>query len=210
MDSPVSNTPEASGAEAATQRALEQVLADCTKQPLDKPHYFLLQRACILSSLSQRVYDPAGTAVGVQTFELQLTLVQLASAATGLSLSEDAGAVPEAKLLSGPQPSLPVHAIWSVKHVGIVVAFRGTADLQDVFTDMDFAPRELSGSNISLHGAVYLAAAQCLPHIQAVYAEAAQQYSEADRPPLFLTGTRFCSSCLLAYFQCTAHAVFNI
>ena len=173
--------------DANTQRELKQVLENCIKQPLDKPNYYLLQRACILSSLSQRVYDPAQTAL-THPSELQLTRLPRAYNAPATSLSEDPAATQEATLLSGPQTGLPVHAIWTVKHVGIVVAFRGTADLHDAYTDMGFSPTALSGSNIRLHGAVYRAAAQCLPHIQAVYAQAAQHSNMDDRPALYLTG----------------------
>ena len=176
------------GADANTQRALEQVLEDCIKTPLDKPHYYLLQQACILSSLSQRVYDPVQTTARAHQSDLQLTRLPRDPNGPASSLSEDPAAIPEAQLLSGPQPGLPVHAIWNVKHVGIVVAFRGTADLHDAYTDMSFSPTALSGSNIRLHGAVYSAAAKCMPHIQAVYAQAAQQSSKEDRPALFLTG----------------------
>ncbi|DBA69366.1 TPA: hypothetical protein ACH3X2_012940 [Trebouxia sp. C0005] len=192
MASPVLHAGSSGGAlsdaEADTARALEQVLENCTDHPLDKPHYYLLQRACILSSLSQRVYDPAQTAAQAHRSDLQLTRLPCASKAPAPSLSEDPAAIPEATLLSGPQPGLPVHAIWNVRHVGVVVAFRGTADLHDAYTDICFAPASLPGSNIRLHGAVYSAAAQCVPHIQAVYTQAAQQSMGEETPALFLTG----------------------
>lgn len=173
------------------QQVLDSLLDACARQQAEKPHYFLLQRACILSSLSQRMYEPAQIISRMQPQNLQLTRLpyDTGTAMQTTTLNTFSPAVPEATLLSGPQTGLPVCAIWSVKNVGIVVAFRGTDGIKDIFTDICFAPKVLSGSSLLLHGAVYQAAAQCLPHIQAVYAETAQQCNAENKPPLFLTGT---------------------
>lgn len=172
----------------SADEALDEVIEHCSKQPLQKANYWLLQKSCILSSLSSRVYDSHQIEVASQTSAVKLTRLPEAVASTpAISVDDSLAAVPEATLLSGPQEGMPVHAVWAVKDLDVVVAFRGTANMQDVFADVSFQPVQLASTSISVHAAVYTGAARAVSAIQAAYTQAAQQCSDSTLP-LYLTG----------------------
>ena len=174
--------------QGSAEEALDEVIEQCSKQPLQKATYWLMQKACILSSLSLRVYDSRQIEVVLQTTDVKLTRLPKAVASTPtISVDDSLAAVPEAKLLSGPQEGMPVHAVWAVKDLGVVVAFRGTSTMQDVFADVSFQPVQLASTNISVHGAVYTAAARTISAIRAAYSQAAQQCRDCTMP-LYFTG----------------------
>lgn len=163
--------------QTAGQAALDRVLQECAQKNLEKPNSALLQRACIFASLSARTY----AVVQPSTSESQPDEpVRVTS-----SIST---AVYETLLLPNPQPSLLSSAIWLVKDVGLVVAFRGTADLQDLIADVSFSPSKVAASNLWLHGAIYRAAMQYVPNIEAAYVKAKQHWPEQHTLPLYLTG----------------------
>ena len=167
--------------------ALEQAVQESVLPQLGKPHYWLLQRACILSSLSLRVYDNTQTDPSLNANSIRLT--RLPKPKTPVSDAElHLAEVPEATLLCGPVGGLPVHAIWHVKDLGVVVAFRGTDNLQDVLVDINFPPQQLLSNGISLHGAIHSAAVGCMSTIASAYARAAQLDGSGQDLPLYLTG----------------------
>lgn len=158
---------------------LDQVLGACSQQPLQKANHWLLQRACILCTFSLDVYEFNKISAAQQAC--------LGSPLPTTSFSTSPDTRVEATLLSGPIDSLPVHAIWEVKDLGVVVAFQGTDNLLDWFTNLNFEPVQLASSSSRLHGGIHTAAARSLPAIHAAYAKAAQN-SNSGKVPLYLTG----------------------
>ena len=170
-----------------SQDEIEAVFEKCLQQPLQKANYWLLQKACILSSLSLRVYDISQSSLVEGFSNVRLTsLPKPDFSAPRISLGGDHATNPEATLISGPQKGVPVHAVWAVKNMGIVVGFRGTASLRDIFADVDFEPVQLAGT-ISAHGAMYTEAAKAVSFIQTSYRQAAQTCGN-EPMPLYLTG----------------------
>ncbi len=167
---------------------LDRLVEGCSKQTLGKPDYQLLQRACILSSLSLRVYGASATSIAQQGQRIDLT--RMPNSASVHSLSYGLDEAPEATLLSGPVAGMPVHTIWMVKHVGVVVVYRGTDSVQDMLTDISCSPTKLAQTNMMLHGGIHEAAIQTMSNIQATYTHAAQAKCHQDPIPLFLTGNR--------------------
>lgn len=179
------------------EQALDEVLLECSRQPLQKANYGLLQKACILSSLSLRVYDLQLTDRPQEACNVQLTRLPTAVASSpSINLDDSHSAVPEATLLSGPQEGMPAHAVWAVKDLGVVVAFRGTASMQDVFADVSFPPMQLAGTDISVNGAIYTAAAKTISAVQTAYDQASQQSSN-NNLPLYLTGSNAGSAAVM-------------
>ena len=174
-------------AASPVQAELDQVVGDCAKQPLDKPDAGLLQKAFLHASLADRIYSPA------QIADAQLqSSIACAQPHTVLATSVPAQSPDtklKAKLLCGPVPGLPVHAVWEVQTLGVVAVFSGTAALQGVYADICFSPVQLANSDIKLHGAIYNGAAKCVSSIQAAYNKAAQRCSNQNPPALYLTGS---------------------
>lgn len=185
------------------QEALDDVLEQCSRQPFQKASYWLLQKACILSNLSQRVYSDQSDAIPKPSGVELTRLPQAAKQAPAISLDNSPASTPSATLLLRPGETSPVHATWVVKDLGVVVAFRGTANLEDAVADISFDPVQLASSKIWLHGAIHTAAVDSIPAIQAAYAKAVQ--SSNQQLPLFLTGHYNCmldSVCFLTSYQC--------
>lgn len=162
----------------------------CSSGPLGKSaatNYFLLQRACIFAELSTRVYAEKGKVGEVQL----LTAVPDPMAdAVAAGNAQTAATQPKATLLS-LSTSAPVHAIYLVEDLGVVVAFRGTKELEDVLTDASLGPVSITQYDISLHGSIYNAAATSISRIVAGYKEAVSQQKPSARAevlPLYLTG----------------------
>ena len=172
-------------ADYAVQR-LESVVRKCADQPLERPNVWLLQRGCVLADLAHRVYNAAQ----LKDAELEADLGH--SCMPGVtpysSPVQGRAAKVRASLLSGSPPGVPVHAIWQVPDLGVVVAFRGTVAVHDMYANIDFQPVQLSDSDIKLHGAIYRGAAQCIQNIQAAYMQAVQTANGQTTPALFLTG----------------------
>jgi len=80
----------------------------------------------------------------------------------------------------------------------VTVAFRGTADLQDLLADVSFAPQSLAASRLQLHGPIYKAAAQCIPCIEAAYQKPKHHWPEQQTIPLYLTGSSCSAMCISA------------
>lgn len=158
----------------------DEILVETPLDALTKPSYCLLQRANIFSSLSARVYDALETDIAEPR---SFKLTRLPQLSSDQPLNDSA---PEATLLCGPVPNLPVHAVWRVQDLGVVAAFRGTDNWQDIFVDMNFAPVQLSSSDLRVHGAIYRAASKAIPSLRSAYDLATKQSKTAL--PLFLTG----------------------
>lgn len=173
-------------AEPRVQAELDQAVEDCAKQPLDKPDVWLLQRACLLAQLAERVYHPAQ--ITHTQIEADVACAPPHTAVTNLTAAQSPETKLQAKLLCGPVPGLPVHAVWEVQKLGVVAVFRGTASLQDVYADIGFSPVQLSNSDIRLHGGIHGGAAKCVSSIQAAYNKASQHCSSQNPPALYLAG----------------------
>ena len=176
-------------ADFTAKAGLEDVLEKCAEQPLSKPNVWLLQRASVLAGLAERVYDFAKhTDANLETDFVHSCLPDVTRLQCGPGPHRHAPAHVQAKMLSGPSEGTPVHATWEVPGLGVVVAFRGTAGLQDIYADIDFEPLQLAYSAIKLHGAIYSGAARCINDIQAAYGKAAQHVKGQQAPALYLTG----------------------
>ena len=176
----------------APESAIQSILQGCAEQPLEKLDCAVLQRAYILSTLSERAYAaPTLQQVGAASITGQPDLP------INVNNSFSAAAY-ETLLLPSPQSDLLSCTIWLVRGVGVAVAFRGTADLQDLLADVSFAPQSLAASKLRLHGAIYKAAAQCTPSIEAAYQKAKHHWPEQQTIPLYLTGSSCSAMCISA------------
>ena len=180
---------------------LDGVLDSCLRQ-FGKPDYQLLQRACILSSLSLRVYAEV---TSTQQTGHRVELTRMPEHQHADAPDQSLRGVPEASLLSGPITGLPIFTIWRVTDLGVVVVYRGTDSLQDIVIDINIAATKLLDCNILLHGGIYSAAAKTAYHIQATYAEAVEAEDLSEALPLFLTGC--CPfSAVVAWIHCCSCA----
>ena len=173
-------------AESRVHAELDQAVGDCAKQPLDKPDMWLLQRACLLANLAERVYIPAQ--IAHTQLEAHVACPQPHTAAANWTAVQSPDTKLQAKLLCGPVAGLPVHAVWEVQKLGVVAVFRGTASLQEVYADIGFSPVQLADSDIRLHGGIYHGAAKCVSNIQAAYNKTSQHCSNQHPPALYLAG----------------------
>ena len=84
--------------------------------------------------------------------------------------------------------------IWRVDDIGLIVAFRGTRDANDVFVDINFDPVSVTGSTgLELHGSIYRRIAPYVPEIEGHYC---RNGTAAVGLPLYLTGSS--SSCFVS------------
>ncbi|KAK9813089.1 hypothetical protein WJX72_008798 [[Myrmecia] bisecta] len=159
-----------------------------------RPDIPFRQQAFVMCSLSNAVYldeqlvpgskiplklpQLAGFSTGPQEISAMLRYSQLAATDAGIS---ESGARVQ-------------FAVWDVEGLGVVVAFRGTASMYDVFADLSFMPKDLTtGAGLSLehrhvqlHGGISSGA-------NGVCQTVARECNNVDkacgkRMPVFLTG----------------------
>ena len=113
-------------------RQLQEVQKTAPLIKLNALDFSFLQQAHIFADLSQRVY---------QETSLCMTPIQLAPIPDPLSPQQEIPG-PTAMLVGSSYefPFLPVHAVWEVEKLGVVVVFRGTQTKKDALIDAAFTP----------------------------------------------------------------------
>ena len=91
------------------------------------------------------------------------------------------------------------YGIWTVAGLGVVVAFRGTMDAQDVLADIQFQPCQVPAGQhiIEMHGGIHKAAKICCSTIAGLCAKLCCS-SKADPLPLYFTGVQHPVSCMFS------------
>lgn len=169
---------------ASVEQALAQTSQRTGKADESDPNF--LQTALLLCKLSEAVYD-ANEIIQWESEVLQQALRpvsgQIAHFKPRLVYSY------LAEVDTSFQDLGRQYAIWRVKGLGVVVAFRGTKDPQDMLADLDFQPSWLSAGEYSvhLHGGIFQAAERSCDQLANECITACRD-EDGNALPLFLTG----------------------
>lgn len=171
------------GAWASIFRAASDAVFDLPPLEGNLP---LLRLSAVLLRLSGLIYDVDDSHVGSQIgMELPIAGRPDDRACVLAKLIHFRGAVNSDGLSSAEQ-----WGVWEVEGVGLCIAFRGTASMEDVLIDVNISPMPLETSQgvgtLEVHQGFYQGARRQLKEIQSVVASHAKPGSK--RLPVWITG----------------------